>query len=309
MRKLGIWIALVLWTVPSIAARDLRLVLNWKPEAEFGGFYAAEISGEYGKRDLKVAILPGGVGTPAVQMVAAGQAEFGISSADEVLMARDRGADVVALFAVYQTNPQGFLAREERGIKNISQVFSGGTLAVQKGLPYFLFLEKKYGPIKAKVVPYQGGIAQMAENPEVVQQCFVTSEPILAEQKGLKTVSFLVADAGFNPYTAVVVANRAFLKKHPKEAAAFKQAIVSGWQDYLKNPTPANVVMNKLNPSMSLETLDKSARVQQPLIETAETKKNGLGSMTLTRWTELAKQLKSLGLITKDARVKDVVHN
>src|SRR5580658_3624637 len=84
----------------------IRLALDWKPEPEFGGFYAAN----YQKHGLDVEILPGGAGTPTVQMVGAGSAEFGIVEADEILLARAQGNDVVALLAVFQNNPQGIMA-------------------------------------------------------------------------------------------------------------------------------------------------------------------------------------------------------
>src|SRR6266576_579177 len=81
----------------------IKLALNWKPEPEFGGFYAAP----YSKHGLAVEVLPGGTGTPTVQMVGAGSVDFGIVSADEVILARSNGNDVVALFAVYQDSPTG----------------------------------------------------------------------------------------------------------------------------------------------------------------------------------------------------------
>src|SRR6195256_3428720 len=79
----------------------IRLALNWKPDPEFGGFYAAD----YKKHGLDVEILPGGAGTPTVQMVGAGSAEFGMVSGDEILLARSKGNDVVGLFASFQQNP------------------------------------------------------------------------------------------------------------------------------------------------------------------------------------------------------------
>ncbi len=300
----GIFLVLVLWaawaaTAPAATPAPVKLVLNWKPEAEFGGFYAAEVNGAYAKENLNVEILPGGVGTPAVQMVGAGQAEFGIASADEVILAQDRGADVVALFTVYQTNPQCLMFRADREAKDIPALLGTGILAVQKGLPYFQFLEKKYGPIKAKVVPYLGGVGQLAENPMVTQQGFEFSEPILAQQKKLAVKTFLIADSGFNPYTAVVITRRAYAEKNRETAEAFRRAIAVGWKDYQKDPQAANLVMNKLNPSMDMETLAKSAKAQAHLIEGAETRKTGIGSMKLARWAELGEQLKLLGLIKK----------
>src|SRR5438067_2517509 len=90
----------------SASTTKVQLALNWKPEPEFGGFYAAQINGDYQKEKLDVEILPGGSGTPTVQMIGAGTVPFGIVSADEIILARSKGNDVVALFAVYQTNPQ-----------------------------------------------------------------------------------------------------------------------------------------------------------------------------------------------------------
>ena len=86
-----------------------KLQLNWVPEPQFGGFYEAERIGAFKKHGLDVEIVPGGAGSPTVQMIGAGSVEFGIVSADEIVVARSRGNDVVALFAVYQTNPQGVM--------------------------------------------------------------------------------------------------------------------------------------------------------------------------------------------------------
>ena len=78
-------------------------------------------------------------------MVGAGSAEFGISSADEVIVARARGNDVVAVFAVYQNNPQGIMVHASRHLESIGDVFKEGTIALQRGLPYARILEKRYG--------------------------------------------------------------------------------------------------------------------------------------------------------------------
>src|SRR5450432_2566323 len=121
-------------------ANKIRLALNWKPDPEFGGFYAAD----FAKHGLNVEILPGGAGTPTVQMIGAGSAEFGIVSADELVVARARGNDVVALFATFQNCPQGIMVHASRNLSSIEDVLKEGTLAIQKGLPYARLLEKKY---------------------------------------------------------------------------------------------------------------------------------------------------------------------
>jgi NitT/TauT family transport system substrate-binding protein len=283
---------------PGGAAR-IKLALNWVPEPEFGGFYAARDGGAYRKAGLDVEIQGGGAGVPVVQMVAAGQADFGVAGADEVLTARARGADVIPIFAVYQTSPQGIMVHASRGAKGIPDVLASGTLAVELGAPYAAFLKKKHGFDRAKIVPYDGGVARFVADKDFAQQCFVTSEPIAATQKGSDPQVFLVADEGFNPYVAVVITRRALFKEQPDRVRAFARATQEGWRAYLDDPAPANAAMGKLNTSMTAATFAAAAAAQRPLIETDETKKRGLGTMTRARWDTLAQQLVELGVLAK----------
>lgn len=284
------------------------LALNWKPEPQFGGFYAAHVAGFDTKNDVNFDVLPGGAGTPVVQMVAAGKIDFGIASADEVIIARSHGADVVALFAAYQTNPQAILTHAERGFKNLADVYaSEGPLAIQKGLPYALFLAKKYAShIQAQIVPYLGGIQNFLADQNYSQQCFATSEPLSAEKQGAKVKTFLIADEGYNPYTTVLIVRGDRLKANEKLARSVVAAVRAGWREYLDHPEKTNLVMGTLNTSVSPETFKSGSDAQKHLIETPETKAQGLGVMTTERWTRLRQQLIEIKLIGAEAAKADV---
>lgn len=285
----------------------VKLVLNWVPEPEFGGFYAARENGSYDKQGLEVEIMGGGAGVPVVQMVAGGQADFGISGADEVLTARARGADIVAVYAIYQKSPQGIMARPERA-KTLADVFAGGTLAIEPGLSYALFLKDKYTFDKVKVVPYDGGVARFMADKDFAQQCFVTSEPLAARKQGIKDLNvFLVADEGFNPYVGVVIAKRSTWLTKKDLVKKFVAASREGWQKYLDDPAPANAVMAKLNTSMDLATFNEAAEAQKPLIVSDDTKAKGLGAMTKERWTTLADQLVKLKVLEKAPNVDEIL--
>ncbi|KYF84710.1 ABC transporter substrate-binding protein, partial [Sorangium cellulosum] len=252
-------------------------------------------------------ILGGGAGVPVVQMVAGGQVDFGISGADEVLTARARGADVLPLFAVFQTSPQAIMTHESRGAKGIADVLKSGTLAIEPGLPYAAYLKKKYGFDKVKVVPYDGGVARFVADKDFSQQCFITAEPIAARRKGSDPATFLVASEGFNPYVVVVITRAALWKENPERVRAFVRATREGWRAYLHDPTRANAVMAKLNTSMDAETFVAAAEAQRPLIETPEVKEKGLGAMTRERWETLAKQLVDLGVLEKVPPIDDLL--
>jgi NitT/TauT family transport system substrate-binding protein len=279
--------AVILASCGGPASGKVRLALNWKPDPQFGGFYAAP----YPKYGLDVEILPGGAGTPTVQMIGAGSAEFGIVSADELVIARSRGNDVVAIFAVFQNNPQGIMAHTSRHLKQIEDVLQSGTLALQKGLPYARLLEKKYGFGKVKIVPSPGGdiTAFLADN-NFAQQCFIMSEPLTARHRGADVAVFPVSGIGYNPYTTVMATSGAYLQKNSGLASSMVKAAREGWQDYLRDPQPANQKMNQLNPSIAADVFAEVAEAQKPLIG-ADT----LGSMTKVRWATLIAQLKDLG--------------
>jgi NitT/TauT family transport system substrate-binding protein len=279
------------------AVRKLRLALNWKPEPEFGGLYEAERAGFFAKRNLAVEIT-GGPGAPVVQMVQAGKVELGIAAADEVVIARDRGSDVVAVFATYQTSPQGIMAHASRGAASLGALLeSGGTLAVEPGLPYVKWFEKHFDLSKTKIVPYGYSVAPFLNDPLLATQVFVTAEPIAARRQGADPKVFLIAESGFDPYAAVVIAKGAWLRENRAVVADFVAALRAGWRAYLDDPAPANALMGGLNQEMDAETFRLGAAAQAPLIENEFTKQHGIGAMSLERWTQLAAQLGTLGLL------------
>jgi NitT/TauT family transport system substrate-binding protein len=240
-------------------------------------------------------------------MVGAGSAEFGVVSADELVVARSQGNDVVALFAVFQNNPQGIMVHASRKLASLADVLkTGGTVALQRGLPYARLLEKKYGFDKVKIVPSPGGdISAFLADKNFAQQCFIMSEPLTAKHQGADVQVFPVSDAGYNPYTTVLTTSGDFLRKDPDRTKAMVAAVREGWRAYLDDPKPTNQQMNQLNPSMAPEMFAEVAAAQKPFIETNQTPRNGLGSMTKERWETLIAQLKALGDIQKAPAAED----
>jgi NitT/TauT family transport system substrate-binding protein len=285
----------------------VRLTLDWKPEPEFGGFYAARENGVFARHGLDVEVKTAGEGAPAWQLVDRGATEFATTAADQVVIARANGHDVVALFAVYQTSPQGIMVHRARGFTKIEDVFANpGTLAAENN-PWLKYLRKRFGggprtglrPPQVKITGYSGGVAAFLAKPDHSQQCFIFSEPILAAKQGGDPQTFLIADAGYNPYTTVVIAKGDYVRKNPQIVASLVAACREGWQAYLDDPGPTNAVMGKLNRDMDAETFAAGAKAQEPLVRTRQTKAGGLGTMTKERWAALGQQLVEAGVITE----------
>lgn len=286
---------------PPAASSDLTpvtIVLNWKPEPEFGGIYQAQLDGTFKKLGLDVTIFAGGPGIPTKQILLKGDAQFAVLAADEVLTARQQGANLVAFFATYQTNPQGIMVHAAKKFKSLDDVLrSPVTLAVEPGLHYIDYLKQQVGDaFKAKLTVYSGSLQPFFADPDYAQQCFITAEPITAKQQGGDPQVFLIAESGYNPYAGLIVTTDAYLQEHRKTVIAMNNALRQGWSSYLRDPIPANDAMHKLNGEMSLGAFADAASAETPLIK--GDKPGDLGAMTLERWQTLAKQLMQLKVLT-----------
>jgi NitT/TauT family transport system substrate-binding protein len=287
----------------------ITLTLDWKPEPEFGGFYAAQQNGVFTQSGLNVTIKPADAGADTWQLVATDKTEFATTAADQVMIARAHGADVIAIFAVYQTFPQGIMVHAARGFKTIGDVFSNDGFLLAEDDAWLHFLQAKYPSPKVKFSPYSGGIAEFLSKPDYSQQCFVTSEPILAKHQGGDPQTFLIADAGYNPYTTVVICKADLWKNSPDRVKAMVASCRAGWRAYLDDPTATNATMHGLNPDMDLQTFGEAATAQKPLIETDQTKATNLGTMTADRWNQLGQQLVDLKVIDKAPAAGDCFVN
>jgi NitT/TauT family transport system substrate-binding protein len=288
----------------------VTIALNWVPEPEFGGIYAAQQTGAYDRYGLAVTIQPGGAGAPTWQMVASGKVDFAVASADEVILAREKGADIQAIFTTYQTCPQGLMTHASRGLKKIDDIFQQpGTLAVEPGLPYVKYLRNKFSFDKLKVVSFDGGIGNFLADKNFAQQCFVFSEPLAAKKAGGDPQVFLIADAGYNPYTGVIITTSKMIRENADVVGAMTGALVEGWTAYLKDPKPANEMMGKLNRTMDAKTFAAAAEAQKPLIESDVTKQHRIGWMTTERWEELGKQLVDLKVVSKAPPAEECFKN
>src|SRR6266576_6273039 len=73
-------------------ATKVTLQLKWVTQAQFAGYYAAKAKGYYTQQGLDVTIKPGGPNIIPEQVVAGGQAQFGIDWLSSLMTSRDKGA-------------------------------------------------------------------------------------------------------------------------------------------------------------------------------------------------------------------------
>lgn len=268
----------------------IQVQLNWVPEPEFGGIYAALQDGLYSNAGMNVEVIKGGGQVPCAQLVASGRVQFALVSGEEVLTLRARGGSIVAVFATFQQNPMGFLLHADNPIDSVEALWrSDSTIGVDPGLPFVQILNARYGGTNLKLVPFSGALATFLTSPRYAQQCFITSEPVECKMRGVASKVLSMSEL-FNPYAAVVATNDAFLKENPARVEAFVAATAEGWRRYLAAPEKYNPAIAALNPSMTLEAMNIAAQLERPLIVPPQGEA-AIGEMTADRWKSLCEQL------------------
>jgi NitT/TauT family transport system substrate-binding protein len=275
---------------------DVDLLLNWFPEAEHGGYYAALAHGFYEQEGLRVRILPGGPGVSVLSQVASGRVAFGISSADTVLLGWAQEARTVAVLAPLQLSPRCIMVHEKSGLRGLSQL-ANMTLAMNPSSTFSLYLQKKLPLPGVKIVPYSGNVAQFVLDPQLAQQAFVFSEPYVARQRGSDPHCLMVSDLGFNPYTSLLITSHDALREKRDLIRKMVSASRRGWRQYLEEPAAAHRLLSRQNHEIDEGMLAYGAQQLRPLCITEEVPLEKLGQMTLERWQMLLQQLVEVGAI------------
>jgi len=101
---------------------NVTLQLKWVPQAQFAGYYAASLLGYYKQAGLNVTLKNGGPNIIPEQVVASGQAQFGVDWLPSLLSARDKGTDLVNVAQVFARSGMTQLTWKSSGINTIAKM-------------------------------------------------------------------------------------------------------------------------------------------------------------------------------------------
>ncbi len=276
----------------------VRLQLDWYPQPEHGGFYAAQMLGYYKAEGLDVTIVPLPQYGSVAQLVASGRGDVGLGSSDQILEWNSNGLPLVAVAATMQHDPQAVMVHKNSSIRDFKDL-EGHTIAAQTGATWLKYVITRYDLHQVRQIPSTLSIANFLADPGYVQQIFITSEPFFAKQAGAEVRTLLISSSGYDPYR-VQFTTRDFAAQHPDVVEKFVRASVRGWQEYLRNPEPTNAYLLKLNPALNpaQETYTAQALRDGGFIAGANPAGAQTGRMTAERWKASYDQLKSLGILS-----------
>ena len=289
------------------ALRKVVLQTDWFPQAEHGGFYQALAKGYYAEAGLDVDIWAGGPGAGIKLKVLKGDADFGMSRSDDLMVAASGGMPLVMVAATMQHDPMALMVHADSPVKTFRDL-DGRVVIGNVALAYMPFLERKFG-IAFEKRQNTYGLGEFLANPEAIQQCVVTNEPFFAEQNGRKVRTLTLASAGYDCYHTIFC-RRELIATAPEVVRAFVHASVRGWRDYVeKDPSPADALILKRNSQMSADLLrfSRSELIIRHLVTGDRAKDEDIGQLTLVRLSEQMDTLLALKIMEYPVALARVV--
>ncbi len=291
MKRLAPLLLLVAMAWHGAAAEDhLSFGLDWRAEAEYGGFYEAVATGIYKKYGLDVTIVQGGPQLNQAQMLLAGRLDLMITSNGFLALnyAQEK-LPLIAVAAIFQKDPSVLIAHPGQGNDSFAAL-KGKPIMIGAGSreSWWGFLRSRFGYTDGQIRPYDFNLAPFLADPRAVQQGYLGSEPFSIRQEAhFDPVVLLLADAGFEGYASLIGASAKLVADKPDLVQRFLQASFEGWHAYLDgDPAPANALIKADNPEMTdaLLAYGRDALKQHAIVETDPGSASGIGRMTDARW-------------------------
>ncbi|MEW9502575.1 ABC transporter substrate-binding protein [Jeotgalibacillus marinus] len=292
--------------------KEVTVVLDWTPNTNHTGLYVAQDQGYFAEEGLDVEIiLPGEAG--ADQLVASGQAEFGVSAQETLTQARVQDIPIVSIAAVIQHNTSGFASPVDKEITS-PQDYEG----------------KTYGgwgdPIEEAVISslmkQEGADAEKVDIVNIGEADFFTAVKrdvdftwiyyawtgIEAELRGEELNMQYLTDYSdqLDYYTPVLTTNEELIAENPDIVRAFVAATSKGYEYTMDHPEEAADVLIEAVPDLDSELVKAS---QQWLSPKYQDDASQWGIQDQTIWENYAQWMNENGLLEGDLEAEKAFTN
>src|SRR5512142_696938 len=109
-------------TPAAASLTKVKFVLQWVPQAQFAGYFAAIDQGYFKNAGLDVTIVPGGPDIKPMQVVASGGADIGTTWVPKMLASREGGTDLVDIAQIFQRSGTLEISFKSKSISGIADL-------------------------------------------------------------------------------------------------------------------------------------------------------------------------------------------
>jgi putative hydroxymethylpyrimidine transport system substrate-binding protein len=294
--------------------QPLDLVLDFFPNADHAGIYAAIADGEFRRLGLDVRPRTPSDPSAPLKLVAEGRATLAISYEPEVLLARDRGLPVVAVGAIVQRPLTSVIAVGAKGIGSVAALKGRriGTAGIPYQSAYLKTILKRAGVDAGSVVETNVGFdlvpAMLSGKVDATLGGFWNYEGIqLAQQRRNPTV-IPVDRAGVPTYDELVlVTTRKGAREHGGEIRRFMRALARGYETARRDPARAVKALVAANHDLDPKLQLASVKATAPAFFPAGGRP--FGYQDPRQWAAYGDWMLSNGLVTKPPNASEALTN
>jgi putative hydroxymethylpyrimidine transport system substrate-binding protein len=283
---------------------ELELLLDYFPNADHAGIYAAEAGGHFRDRGLEVTIRQPSDPSAPIKQVAAGRVDLAISYEPEVFRARDQGADVVSVAALVQAPLTSIISLPHAGIREPADLRGKtvGTAGIDYQDAYLDTILASAGvpdsSVKRRDVGFSLSPALLTRRVDAVLGAFWNYEGTELRLRGRKPRIIRMEDAGVPPYDELVlVTSRKTLEERGDAIRAFIGALAAGVRDLERDPDAAIRGLLDANPDLDRRLQREVVKVTLPHFLPPEGKPYGWQDPE--EWAEFGTWMRDRGLLER----------
>jgi putative hydroxymethylpyrimidine transport system substrate-binding protein len=293
-------------TTPSGTQR-VRLVLDYTPNPDHAGIYAAIREGDFRRAGLDVRpVVPSDPAAP-LKLLASGRADVVVSYEPELLLARDRGLDAVAIGALVQVPLTSIMSVGKGGLTRVGQL--EGKKVGTAGIPYQSAYLKTIaehagldaGRIKEVNVGFGLVPAMLSHRVDATLGAFWNIEGVQLARAHKHPHIIRVEKAGVPTYNELVlVARGADLRAHGELYRTFLQALARGQRAVQRDPRVGVDALLDADHDLDRGDTEAQVRATVPAFFPSDPKKS-FGYMDPRQWAAYARWMQSNKLLTRPA--------
>lgn len=290
--------------------------LSWFPSVEYAGFYTALEKGYYAEENLDVTLVAGGPEVDALGEVNSGNAQFGISTGDSLIIARTNQQNFLAVATIFRNNPLVVMALSSGEIQKPEDLTGKtvGVIAPDLSTTWdiqFLALLQRVGVESesisySAIEDYHGTNEIKSGKVDAMSGMFATNEPVLANMEGDDLNLIYYKDYGVDVYPNTLFVTEEFAGENPDLITRFVKATLRGYQFAIENPEEAAAFALNYDETLDLEFQQEVMKAQIPFIDTGDAP---IGSMSENVWNTTQDILLEFGLIAEAIDVSTVYTN
>ena len=320
MKKLSILLSIILIVTVALTgcakketSSHITVVLDWTPNTNHTGIYAAYAKGYFMDEGLLVDIIQPTDGT-AEQLVAANAAQFGVSYQENVTFARAVGIPIVSIAAIIQHNTSGFISLADENITRPAEFagkkYGGWGTDIETAVVKHLMLEDGADPEAVKIITMGDTEFFAASDAGEVDFGWAYEAWTLQDAKlkgrDVNYFSMISFSNELDFYTPVIITNEDNINNNRELVKKFMRAVKKGYEFAIEYPMlAAGELLNQV-PELDHDLVFAS---QEFLADKYQGDAEIWGLQETSRWENYTNWLYENSLIETNINTEDAFTN